>query len=372
MVRKHYYLTGPSFTMSTTTNANDTMNLTFENPRALSNVTISHAGFTLDDSGTPGQLHLRSDALAKHTESRAREVDSAGKETQSNILGHVTLHHESHYELSRPVNLSFGNFKHKMAAIDFYLTDSAGIIVPQKMQVTASITRYDFAGAWTFQPWSEAVNFTQTWGPSEAGGTGGAVDLPGELPSTWSYNYGTNKMTLKWENNANTKIIADWDPANARFTFASETWDGLYFANATVNLVPDSVVYAWTQDNQYDGEIQGTVTSTWSYDPSNEIVTVLWGGDAAVWYAMEVDSSDTTRLIAVGDYAGIHAVGTVMWQLPSGSDYATSESGFSFSAGDPVFTYDDYTNNGNKVPTSEETTEQFPYASMQMTIDAVH
>ena len=63
MPRKHYYLTGPSFTVSTSQNPNDTLTVTFENPRSLKNVTVSHAGFTLADSGVAGQLHLRSDAL---------------------------------------------------------------------------------------------------------------------------------------------------------------------------------------------------------------------------------------------------------------------------------------------------------------------
>ena len=46
MPRKQYYLSGNSFT--TTDNE---LTVTFDNPRELQQVTVTHAGFTLDLSG---------------------------------------------------------------------------------------------------------------------------------------------------------------------------------------------------------------------------------------------------------------------------------------------------------------------------------
>ena len=50
MPRKHYVLTGPSFTTNV---AEDELTIAFQNPRAFQQVTIAHAGFTLDLGGNP-------------------------------------------------------------------------------------------------------------------------------------------------------------------------------------------------------------------------------------------------------------------------------------------------------------------------------
>ena len=112
MVRKNYYLSGPSFTVNAT---EDELTCVFENPRALNQVSVSHAAFTLDLAGPdpPMQLYLRSDALAQVTTSNARELTAEGQERTTDILGHVTLvnaHDLSstgHYELQRPVPVGF-------------------------------------------------------------------------------------------------------------------------------------------------------------------------------------------------------------------------------------------------------------------------
>ena len=95
MVRKQYILTGPSFTFE----ENDEeevleLNAKFENPRALRQVSVTHAGFTFDlGNSPPPQLYLRSKALAEYTTSSARELGQQGAETSSDVLGHVALVH---------------------------------------------------------------------------------------------------------------------------------------------------------------------------------------------------------------------------------------------------------------------------------------
>ena len=50
MIRKHYYLTGPSFTVD---EKEEELGVKFEDPRALNQVTVSHAGFTIDIGENP-------------------------------------------------------------------------------------------------------------------------------------------------------------------------------------------------------------------------------------------------------------------------------------------------------------------------------
>ena len=231
MPRKQYYLSGNSFTAN---DKGDGLTVTFDNPRELQQVSVTHAGFTLDLGGPdpPPQLYLRSESLGAATHSRARTVSSAGKESMSDVLGHVSLvqaHDLSstgHFELTRPVSVNFGTFKGKMPTMDFFLTDHTGARVKFLYQITESIYRFQFAGAWSFDHDNTAQStiLTHTWGPSESGGTGGQFDLPLDGTSSWSYNYETNKVTIKWENDDAQKIIGDWDADNYRFTFVSESW----------------------------------------------------------------------------------------------------------------------------------------------------
>ena len=78
--------------------------------------------------------------------------------------------------------------------------------------------------SWTWDADNTALagNLTQTWGPNEQEGTGGAFDLPND-DSNWSYNYLTNMITIKWEANNAQKIIAEFD-GQATFKFVSESW----------------------------------------------------------------------------------------------------------------------------------------------------
>ena len=150
MPRKQYYLSGNSFTAT-----DDELTVTFDNPRALQSVHIAHAGFTLDLGGPdpPPQLYLRSAALAAATHSRARTVTINGRETMSDVLGHVSLaqaHDLSstgHFELQRPVTVNFGNFKGKMPTMDFFLTDHTGRRVDFLFEVVSSIDRYAWGAA---------------------------------------------------------------------------------------------------------------------------------------------------------------------------------------------------------------------------------
>ena len=230
MPRKQYYLSGNSFTAT-----DDELTVTFDNPREMTQVHIVHAGFTLDLAGPdpPPQLYLRSTALAAATHSRARTVTAAGREAMSDVLGHVTLaqaHDLSstgHFELQRPVTVSFGNFKGKMPSMDFFLTDHTGRRVDFLFEVVSSIDRYSWGGGYTLNPTGNTVALTLTWGPNANDYVGGGLNFPVGNESTWTYQYDTGVFILKWESNDNKKIYGVWDKGTQAFTWTSgdpETW----------------------------------------------------------------------------------------------------------------------------------------------------
>ena len=172
-----------------------------------------------------------------------------------------------------------------------------GLPVPFLMDVTEAIDRYAWEGEYVFDPDTTATahELTHTWGPNEQGGTGGTVDFAGN-GTTWSYSYATETGTIKWENNSATKWNITWDPDQAAFIFVSESWIGQHF-NLTAELVPDTTTHTWTATALYSGTLTGG--HTWSYDPPTAIVTVLWGGNAATWYTMEINPEDAQQLLAV-------------------------------------------------------------------------
>ena len=232
MVRKNYYLSGPSFGVN---GSEDELTCVFENPRALNQVSVSHAAFTLDLAGPdpPMQLYLRSDALAQVTTSNARELTAEGQERTTDILGHVTLvnaHDNSstgHYELQRPVVLNFGTDPRKVAKIDFYLTNHTGGRENFLMEVTESIDRYAWGGGYTLNPTGNTVALTLTWGPNANDYVGGGLNFPVGNESSWTYQYDTGVFILKWESNDNKKIYGVWDKGTQAFTWTSgdpETW----------------------------------------------------------------------------------------------------------------------------------------------------
>ena len=378
MVRKQYILTGPSFQFE----ENDEeevleLHAKFENPRALRQVSVTHAGFTFDlGNSPPPQLYLRSKALAEYTTTSARELSGQGAETSSDVLGHVALVHSSatsdtgHYELQRPVTLTFGTNPRKVQDFDFYVTDHAGLRKPFLMDVTEAIDRYSWEGEYVFDPDTTATahELTHTWGPNEQGGTGGTIDFAGN-GTTWSYSYATSTGTIKWENNSATKWNTTWDPDQAAFVFVSESWTGLHF-NLTAELVPDGTTHTWTTTALYSGTITGG--HTWSYDPPTGIVTVLWNANAATWYTMEINPEDAQQLLAVADYGNIHTVGTVLWQLSGEDSYVTSDSGYGFTAGSVLLQYGPYLDDDEYVPYEEEVVTQFPHASIQLSTDSAH
>ena len=370
MPRKQYYLSGNSFTAT-----DDELTVTFDNPREMTQVHIVHAGFTLDLGGPdpPPQLYLRSAALAAATHSRARTVTVNGREAMSDVLGHVTLaqaHDLSstgHFELQRPVTVSFGNFKGKMPSMDFFLTDHTGRRVDFLFEVVSSIDRYAWGGDYTLNPTGDTGALTLTWGPNANDYVGGALDLPGD----------------------------DWD------------------LTGTALLVIDNVNYTWASaTDTLSGTITGATNSTWTR--AGGIITILWGGNAATWYKVEI-GDDMDDLVAVSDYNNIYTPGDIVWTKASGvfltiavastwtfnygtgvfilkweDDDAQKINGvwdkgtqaFTWSSGDPeswgmvqgdpILTFNDWTNNGVEVVVTNEITEQHPYASMALAVDAAH
>ena len=276
MVRKNYYLSGPSFTVNGT---EDELTCVFENPRALNQVSVVHAAFTLDLAGPapPMQLYLRSHELSLVTSSNARELTAAGQEHTTDILGHVTLvnaHDLSstgHYELQRPVVLNFGTDPRKVAEIDFYLTDHTGARQNFLMEITETIDRYAWGGDYTFGPTGNTVALTLTWGPNVNNYVGGDINFPVGNESTWTFRYDTGVFVLKWQDASNKKVNGVWDKGTQAFT--------------------------WTDS-----------------DPES------WG----------------------------------------------------LVFGDPLFTFNDWTNNGQTVLVTTEIISQFPYASIQVATDSAH
>ena len=224
---KHYILTGRVMSVDADTKV---MTVTLPNPRPWSTCTVSQFHITLAHADVAQQFTLCSDALTQTSTSENRQLrhDSNEEITGAN-LGHLRcISYDAtigHYELTQPVTLHYGNTAERLVSVDFYVTDNAGNVNTLLTNVTESINRYAFAGAWTWDAdnTAQAGNLTQTWGPNEQEGTGGAFDLPNN-DSQWSFNYNTNKITIKWENDNDQKIIADWSPDSAVFKFASESW----------------------------------------------------------------------------------------------------------------------------------------------------
>ena len=88
-----------------------------------------------------------------------------------------------------------------------------------------------------------------------------------------------------------------------------------YDLSGLAELVPDVVSYTWVGGGATSGTITGTTNSTWTRDGG--IITVLWGGDSAFWYNMELGANKGT-LVAIDDYNSIHSPGTVLWDKNSG------------------------------------------------------
>ena len=222
MPRKQYYLAGNSFTATP-----DQLQLTFANPRPLQQVTVTHAGFTLELKASipPPQLYLRSTALGAATHSRARTMTQEGAESMSDVLGHVSLvsaHDASstgHFELTRPVSVNFGNFKGEMPTMDFFLTNHTGARVPFLFDVVSSIDRYQWEGQYTLNPTGNTVDITNQWGPNENEYVGGDLNFP-FVNSTWTYRYNTSVFVLKWENDGAKKINGVWDVVTQAFTWS--------------------------------------------------------------------------------------------------------------------------------------------------------
>ena len=227
MPTKHYVLPGRVIAVDA---ARKVMTVNFADPRPWTSASVTQFHVTLEHGDVAQQFTLNSTALTAASTSNNRQLrPDSNEEVTGTALGHLRcINYDAvigHYELTQPVTLSYGNMEQRFESIDFFVTDNAGVSSVLPTNVTSSTNRYAFAGAWTWDAdnTAQAGNLTQTWGPNEQEGTGGAFDLPND-DSQRSFNYTTNKVTIKWENDNNQKIIADWDPDNAVFKFASESW----------------------------------------------------------------------------------------------------------------------------------------------------
>ena len=223
---KHYLLNGRVMGVSTDLK---TITVTLPNPRPWNTATVNQFHVTLEHFNSAQQFTLCSQALTHSSTSENRQLrHDNNEEITGGCLGHLRcINYDDtigHYELTQPVTCHFGNTAERLESVDFYITDNTGETVTLPTNVTASINRYSFEAPWIFDPdnTAQASNITQTWGPNEQEGTGGAFDLPA-ADSTWSYNYLTNMITIKWENDTNQKIIAEFD-GQAVFKFVSESW----------------------------------------------------------------------------------------------------------------------------------------------------
>ena len=226
MPTKHYVLPGRVIAVSAD---RKDMTVNFADPRPWRTASVSQFHITLEHLDVAQQFTLNSTALTAASTSNNRELrPDSNEEVTGTALGHLRcINYDEtigHYELTQPVTLNYGNTAERFESIDFFVTDNAGDRSVLPTNVTNSINRYYFEAPWTWDAdnTAQAGNLTQTWGPNEAEGTGGAFDLPDD-DSTWSYNYLTNVLTVKWENNNNHKIIAEFD-GQAVFKFVSESW----------------------------------------------------------------------------------------------------------------------------------------------------
>ena len=224
---KHYMLSGRTIGI---TADKKTLEVTLPNPRPWNSATVSQFHVTLAHLDTAQQFTLCSNALTESSTSENRQLrHDSGEEITGGCLGHLRcINYDEtigHYELTQPVTCHFGNTAERLETVDFHVEDNTGTAVEFPTNVTDSINRYAFTGAWTWDADNTAVaaNLVQSWGPNEQEGTGGSFDLPNN-DSTWSFNYLTNIMTIKWESNNNKKVIADWD-GQANFKFVSESWN---------------------------------------------------------------------------------------------------------------------------------------------------
>ncbi len=223
---KHYLLNGRVMDIAADLK---TITVTLPNPRPWNNATVSQFHVTLEHLDVAQQFTLCSKALTDSSTSENRQLrHDNNEEMTGGCLGHLRcINYDEtigHYELTQPVTCHFGNTAERLESVDFYVTNNTGETVALPTNVTDSINRFVFGGAWTWDAdnTAQAGNLTQTWGPNAQEGTGGAFDLPND-DSQWSFNYNTGMITIKWENNDNHKIIAEWN-GQANFKFVSESW----------------------------------------------------------------------------------------------------------------------------------------------------
>ena len=91
------------------------------------------------------------------------------------------------------------------------------------------------------------------------------------------------------------------------------------------------------------------VASTWTFNYDTGVFLLKWEDD------------DAQKINGVWDK------GTQAFTWSSGDPES-----WGMVQGDPILTFNDWTNNGVEVVVTNEITEQHPYASMQLAIDAAH
>ena len=152
MPTKHYILTGRNFTVDAT---KKTATVAIADPRPWRTATVSQFHVTLEHLDVAQQFTLCSDALTGTSTSANRQLrHDSGEEITGSILGHLRcINYDEvigHYELTQPVTCNYGNTAERLESVDFYVVDNTGNSSALPTNVTSSINRYTFGGAWTF------------------------------------------------------------------------------------------------------------------------------------------------------------------------------------------------------------------------------
>ena len=107
-----------------------------------------------------------------------------------------------------------------------------------------------------------------------------------------------------------------WSRDASFYDVYKEELNVTYDSTGTIELVVDNVNYTWAETNSTSGTITGPTNSTWTR--SGNFYTILWGGNSATWYKLEVNSANKKQLLATEDYNDIHSPGTLIWEKASG------------------------------------------------------
>ncbi len=127
-------------------------------------------------------------------------------------------------------------------------------------------------------------------------------------------------------------------------------WEGEYTLNPTGNTVNISNMWGPNENEYVGGDLDyPMVNSTWTYRYNTSVFVLKWENDNA---------------------KKINGVWDVASQAFTWTD--GDPEGWGLLVGDPLLTFNDWTNHGIEIPIINEVTEQHPYASMALSVDAAH